>query len=87
MFGNNTIKSKSHSRRLKSWNTCYHLVQNLVSSNLLMKNMKIKMYRTISLFVVLNGCETWSLPLKEYYRLKMFENVVLGKILELRGLR
>jgi len=49
--------------------------------------MKIKMYRTISLFVVLYGCETRSLTLKEYYRLKMFENEVLGKILDLRGLR
>jgi hypothetical protein len=62
-------------------------LQNLVSSSFLLKNMKIKMYRTISLFVVLYGCETWSLTLNEYYRLKMFENGVLGKILDLRGLR
>jgi len=86
MFGNNPVKLKLHSRNLKSWNACYYLVQNLVSSNLLLRNMKIKMYRTISLFV-LYGCETRSLTLKEYYRLKMFENGVLGKILELRGLR
>jgi len=49
--------------------------------------MKITMYTTISLLVVLYGCETWSLTLKEYHRLKMFENGVLRKILELRGLR
>ena len=47
--------------RLKSRNACYHLVQNLLSSNLLSKNLKIKIYRTIILPVVLYGCETWSL--------------------------
>jgi len=49
--------------------------------------MKITMYRTLSLFVVLYGYETWSLTLKECHRLKMFKNEVLRKILELRGLR
>ena len=44
--------------RLKSGNVCYHLVQNLLSSRLLSKNLKIKMYRTIILPVVLYGCET-----------------------------
>jgi len=45
------------------------------------------MYRTISLFVVLYGCETWSLTLKEYRRLKMFGNGMLRKLFELRGVR
>jgi len=63
------------------------LVQNLVSSSLLLKNMKIRMYRTISLPVVFHGYETWSLTLKECHRLKMFENGILRKIFELRGLR
>ena len=47
--------------RLRSGNACYHSVQNLLSSRLLSKNLKIKIYRTIILPVVLHGCETWSL--------------------------
>jgi len=46
--------------RLKSGNACYHSVQNLLSSRLLSKNLKIKIYRTVILPVVLYGCETWS---------------------------
>jgi len=46
--------------RLKSGNACYHSVPNLLSSRLLFKNLKIKIYRTIILPVVLYGCETWS---------------------------
>ena len=45
--------------RLRSGNACYHSVQNLLSSRLLSKNLKIKIYRTIILPVVLYGCETW----------------------------
>jgi hypothetical protein len=44
--------------RLKSGNVCYHSVQNLLSSSLLSKNVKIKIYRTIILPVVLYGCES-----------------------------
>ena len=51
--------------RLKSGNTCYHSVQNLLSSRLLSKNLKIKIYKTIILPVLLYGCETWSLTLWE----------------------
>ena len=51
--------------RLKSGNACYHSVQNLLSSSLLSKNLKIKIYRTIILPVVLYGCETWSLTIEE----------------------
>ena len=42
--------------------------------------MKIKIYRTIILPVVLYGCETWSLTLREEYRLRVFENSVLRRI-------
>jgi hypothetical protein len=45
-------------------------VQNLLSSRLLSKNLKIRMYRTITLPVILYGCETWSLKLKEVRRLR-----------------
>ena len=50
--------------RLKSGNVCYHLVQNLLSSSLLSRNLKIKICRTILLPVVLYGYETWSLTLR-----------------------
>ena len=66
--------------RLKSGNACYHSVQNLLSSSLLSKNTKIKIYRTIILPVVLYGCETWSLTLREERRLRVFENRVLRRI-------
>jgi len=47
---------------------------------LLSKNLKIKIYRTIILPVVLYGCETWSLTLREKRRLRVFDNRVLGRI-------
>jgi len=66
--------------RLKSGNACYHSVQNLLSSSLLSKNLKIKIYRTIILPVVSYGCETWLLTLREEHRLRVFENRVLRRI-------
>jgi hypothetical protein len=47
---------------------------------LLHKNVKIKIYRTIILPVVLYGCESWSLTLREECRLRVFENRVLRSI-------
>jgi len=47
---------------------------------LLHKNLKIKIYRTIILPVVLYGCETWSLTLREERKLRLFENMVLRRI-------
>jgi hypothetical protein len=47
---------------------------------LLPKNIKIKIYRTLILTVVLYGCETWSLTLREEHRLRVFENRVLRRI-------
>ena len=46
--------------RLKAGNSCYYSVQTLLSSRLLSKNLKIKIYKTIIMPVVLHGCETWS---------------------------
>ena len=66
--------------RLKSGNACYHLVQNLLSSSMLSKNLKIKIFRTIILPVVLYDCQTWSLTETEEHRLRVFENRVLRKI-------
>jgi hypothetical protein len=47
-----------------------------LSSHLLSKNVKIRIYETIILSVVLCVCETWSLTLREEYRLRVFENKV-----------
>ena len=55
-------------------------MQNLLSSRLLSKNLKIKIHRTIILPVVLYGCETWSLTLREERKLGVFENMVLRRI-------
>ena len=61
-------------------NTCYHSVQNLLYSNLLSKNVKIKIYRTIILPVVLYGCETWSLTLRDGCMLRVFENRAMRRL-------
>jgi len=51
----NCIQEKTKSI-LKSGNACYNLVQNVLCSSLLHKNLKIKIYRTVILPVVLYGC-------------------------------
>jgi hypothetical protein len=66
--------------RFNSGNACCHSVQNIFSSRLLSKNIKIRIYRTIVLPEVLYGCETWSLTLREEHELKVFENMVLRRI-------
>jgi hypothetical protein len=66
--------------RVNSGNACYHSVQSLLSSHLLSRNLKVKIYKTIILPVVLYGCETWSLKLREEHRLRVFENGVQRRI-------
>jgi len=56
--------------------TCSDQANLVPSGRLLSKNVKIKMYRTIILPVVLCGCETWSLTLREERRLSVFEKGV-----------
>ena len=55
-------------------------MQNLFSASLLPKNLKIKIYRTIILHVLLYGCETWPLTMGEERRLRLFENRLLRRI-------
>ena len=55
-------------------------MQNILHSNWLSKNIKIKIYRTIILPVVLYGFETWSLTLTEVRRLRVCENRALRRI-------
>jgi hypothetical protein len=72
---NEEIKS-----RINSGNACIHSFQSLLSSCLLFRDVKVKIYKTIILPVILYGCETWSLTLREEHRLKVFGNRVLRRI-------
>jgi hypothetical protein len=59
----------------------FHLAHNLdwqraVAS----RNVKVKIYKTVILLVVLYGCETWSLTLRKEHRLRVFENRLLRRI-------
>ena len=75
----NSIQEEIKSR-LKSGNAYYHSVQNLLSSSLLTKKINIKIYRNITLPVVLYECETWLLILRDECGLRVFENRVLRRI-------
>jgi hypothetical protein len=65
---------------LSSGNACYPTVQNLLSSHLQSKSVTITMCKAIILPMVLYGCETWSLTLREEHNLWVFRNRVLRRI-------
>jgi hypothetical protein len=69
-------------RRLNAGSACYHSVQNHLSSHLLSKNLKHRIYKSVILSVVLYGCET--LTLREEHRLKGFEKGVQRRIFGLK---
>jgi hypothetical protein len=71
-------------RRLNSCNACYQSDQNLLSSHLLSKNVKIIICKTKILPVVLYRYETWYQTLREKPRLRVFESKVLRRIFELQ---
>jgi hypothetical protein len=71
---------KEVKRKLNSGNVCNHLIQSLLSSCLLSWKIKVKICKTIILSVVLFGCETWSVTLREKHRLKAFENKMFRRI-------
>ncbi|KAJ4434458.1 hypothetical protein ANN_23020 [Periplaneta americana] len=75
---NDTREEIKH--RINMGNACYYSVEKLLSSSLLSKNLKVRIYKTVILPVVLYGCETWTLTLREEYRLRVFENKMLRKI-------
>jgi hypothetical protein len=81
---NQNLIQEEIKRRLNFCNACYHPFQNLLSSQLLSKNLRIIIYKTILLNLVLYGCETWSLTLREVLRLGVFENRVLRRICGLK---
>jgi hypothetical protein len=71
--------------RLNSGNACYHSVNNLFSNPSLSRKVKIKTFKTIILPVVLHGCETWSVTLREEHKLRVFEDRVLRRIFGPKG--
>ncbi|KAJ4434249.1 hypothetical protein ANN_22799 [Periplaneta americana] len=75
---NDTREEIKH--RINMGNACYYSVEKLLSSSLLSKNLKVRIYKTVILPVVLYGCETWTLNLREVHRLRVFGNKVLRKI-------
>jgi hypothetical protein len=79
---NQNLIQEEIKRRFNSGNACYHSVQNLLSSRLLSKNVKLRIYKTTLLSVVLYGHDTWSLTLREEYIRMVFENRALKKIFE-----
>jgi hypothetical protein len=64
---------------------CYHSVQCILSSCLLSRNVKVKVYKTRILQAVLYDCETWSLTWREEHRLTVFENRILRSMAQDRG--
>jgi hypothetical protein len=62
---NKNFIHKEFKCRLNSGNSCYHSAQKDLSSRLLSENIKIRMYRTIILLVILDGCEIWPRTLRE----------------------
>jgi hypothetical protein len=69
---NQNLIQEGIKRRLNSGNSCHISVQNLLSSNPLLKIVRIGMHSVIILPVVLYGCETWPLVLGEEHRLRVF---------------
>jgi hypothetical protein len=67
---NQNLIEEEIKRRLNSGNACYHSVQKLLSSCLLLKNVKVRTYKNVILPVVQYGCETWSLTLREEHTLE-----------------
>ena len=66
---------------------CYYSVQKVLSSSLLSNNLKIKIYRSKILLVVLYGCDAWSLILREEKKLRLLENMELRRVFGLGGTR
>jgi hypothetical protein len=72
---NQNLIQEEINKRLNSGNACHHSVQNLLSSCLLSKNVKFRIYKTIIFPVVLYGCETWSLTVREEHKLRVKNGV------------
>jgi hypothetical protein len=84
---NQNLIQEEIKRRLNSDNAYHRSVQKLLPSRLLSENIKIRIYKTIILLVILYGCETWYLSLREEHRLRVFENRVLRTIFRPREMK
>jgi hypothetical protein len=67
-------------KKLKAESACYSSLQNFASSRRLSKNLKIEIYKSIILPIVLYGYDTWPLTQREEHRLTMCENRVQRRI-------
>ena len=73
-------------RRIIMGNEFYYSLEKILSSHLLFKKLKVNiLYKTIILLVILYGCETWFIILREENRLKVFENKAQRKIFGAKG--
>jgi hypothetical protein len=81
---NQNLIQKEIKKKLNSDNACYHSVQNLLSSRLLSKNLRIRIYKTLISTLIPYECETWSLTLREEDILRVFENRVLRRMFGLK---
>jgi hypothetical protein len=77
---NQNLIQEEIKRRMNSGIASYNSVQKFLSSRLISKNLKIKIYRTIISPAVLNGCETWSLTLRDEHKRRVFEKRVFRRI-------
>jgi hypothetical protein len=68
--------------RLNWEEACYYPVQSILSSRLISKNIQMKICERTIIRVVLYGCETWSVTLREEYKLRMFDKRVLKRMFE-----
>jgi hypothetical protein len=80
LLGDNIDNMNRNTETFNSGNACNHSIQNRLSSDLLSRSLKNRIYKTITLPVILYGFETSSLTLREEHRLRVFENRVLRKI-------
>jgi hypothetical protein len=71
-------------KRMKSGNACYNSAQNLLSALVLLKNINIRIHKSIILPMGLYVCETWPLILREEHRLMVFKNRMLSGIFGLK---
>jgi len=60
--------------RLVSGNASFYSVQKLLTSRLISRILKLKIYRTVILSVILYGCESWSTTLADEHKMRVFEN-------------
>ncbi|KAJ4432287.1 hypothetical protein ANN_20905 [Periplaneta americana] len=80
MLGENPQTIRGNAEILVEASKAIGLEVNPEKNNLLSKNLKVRIYKTVILLVVLYGCETWTLTLREEHRLRVFESKVLRKI-------